>query len=349
MNHSADIGVTGTRTGSTALPTRSGGAALTALALLLYAAILFGAMRSGASDWAIVLSAPVAYLLAMYLYYGIPRLAFERRFAWIWLPAIAAIALSYLLVGATQIWSVVTGWALLLFPAIIAGRLTDGGTRPRTVYLIALGTLWIAAVAQIAPHFAEIMKGRVEIIGAAVTKMQENLDLLGVSAEQGRLMIEMFRRMLTVIYRLWPAEMLLGAAAQFSVGYLLFARWVDRRQAARTQLEPFIYWKMPYGFTAAVIVFAIVRLLGNETLAIIADNGLAMLAVFYTVTGLALIEWFLRKIQFSRLMKVLFYVFMILLPLVSMTLGLAAGAAVFLLGFADSFADWRRIRLREYV
>jgi hypothetical protein len=66
------------------------------------------------------------------------------------------------------------------------------------------------------------------------------------------------------------------------------------------------------------------------------------------VTGLALLEYGLRRVQFSRFMKVLLYIFLALLPLVVPPVGLFVGAVLVLLGFADSFADWRKVRLREF-
>jgi len=328
---------------------RPDGAVLTAVGMLLYALLVYGSMRPDVGTWVAVLTAPVVYLLVMYLYYGIARLALLRRQAWLWTPAVIGIAISFLLVGSSRLWLILTGWAIVLFASLLTGRLTDRGVRPRTVYTVALGVLLACGIAQYMPMWLELKKMMPELINNVMTDMRNSFESFGASAEQTRLMTEMFHRLATVFYRLMPAESLLGLAAQFSVGYLLFARWVDRTHAARPQLEPFIYWKMPYGYTAVVIVLAIMRLVGGETGAFAADNGLAIIAVFYTVTGLALIEYYLRKIQFSRLMKVLFYVFLFLLPLVNLTMGLVIGAVIFLLGFADSFADWRRVHLREYA
>ena len=46
-----------------------------------------------------------------------------------------------------------------------------------------------------------------------------------------------------------------------------------------------------------------------------ADNVLVVMAVYYCVAGLALIEYYLRKLHLSRLMRVLFYILLFLTQL----------------------------------
>ncbi len=62
-----------------------------------------------------------------------------------------------------------------------------------------------------------------------------------------------------------------------------------------------------------------------------------MASIFYCLTGLALMEFLLRRLQLSRLMKILFYLFLF----ISQFVGFFAAA---LLGLIDSFADWRKVK-----
>ncbi|MFQ6008511.1 MAG: DUF2232 domain-containing protein, partial [Candidatus Zixiibacteriota bacterium] len=103
---------------------------------------------------------------------------------------------------------------------------------------------------------------------------------------------------------------------------------------------PFIYWKVPFGLTLPLIITILMRLLGGEQLKIIADNVLVILSVYYCIAGLAFMEYHLRKLHLSRLMKVLFYILLFLTQLAGFFIAV-------LIGFIDSYADWRQIKTRE--
>lgn len=318
-------------------------------ALLLYALLLAAGLGQDDEPLIAVMVAPVMYFTAMYLYYGLTRLAFTNRNLVLWSSAVIAALVSYVLLGGTHTWILLTGWSMILVTAAVAGRLTFGGYRPRTVYIIAVISLVIFGTAQYMALWLELLRSAPENIQTLVAEAKRQLAAVGESEARSRQTAEAFREFATVVFRLAPAVMLLSAVAQFSVGYLLFARWTSMRDTAQPPYEPFRYWKMPYGGIPLVAIVSGIRLLGDESIRIAADNALAFLAVFYCVTGLALTEYFLRKIQFSTFMKVLFYVFLSLLPIVFPLLGIIVGGTIILLGFIDSFADWRRVRLREFV
>lgn len=341
--------MTGTPAGPSSIPSRSVTAYAVPVAMVCYALALFGSYGSGTAVIVSLLLAPVVYFLAMYLYYGIARLAFERRHWLLGASTVMAVAISLAVAGSGQVVSILAAWCTLIVTGILVGKLTEQGYRPLTIVIAAMVSLVVFGVVQYLPIWREFMKLAPEQAATLTAEIQRQLAVIGESPDRSRQVVELFNRMTAVILRLAPAEMLLGVAAQFAVGYLLFVRWVDTNRLTRPQYEPFIYWKAPYSLMSAVVVAAVVRLLGGESLQLVADNVLAFLAVFYLVTGMALVEYFLRKIHFSTFMKVLFYIFLFLLPLANLTLGIVASVVIFLLGFADSFADWRRVHLREYV
>ncbi|HOD67576.1 MAG TPA: DUF2232 domain-containing protein [candidate division Zixibacteria bacterium] len=325
-----------------------GTTATVAAALLFYAALLYAGMADHGRPLAVLAAAPVMYFTAMYLYYGLTRLAFARRQWALWGSAVAAVAVSYLLLGGSHLWMLVFGWGMLLVTAVLTGRLTSGGYRPRTVYIAAVLSLVAFGSALYLPLWLDLVRAMPKSIETVVDAARERLAAAGESDVQVEQLTEAFRRLATVVLRLAPAAMLLSAVVQFSVGYLLFVKWVDRCQAGRPQYEPFHFWRMPYGFVPVTAAAAAVRLLGGAAVQLAADNALAFLAVFYCLTGLSFVEFYLRRVQFTRFMKVLFYVFLALLPLVYPVVGVIAFGAIALVGFADSFADWRRLRLREF-
>ena len=316
--------------------------------MLLYAVALYGSLSTNANPVLSILLAPVAYLVAMYLYYGIARLAFSRRTWSLLIAAAVAIALSLAVVQSDRTWLLLIGWSMLLVTGYQAGYLTRRGYRTRTVYITAVASLTVLGSAMYLPLWLEMFRSSPEHIQTLVEEVRRQMSVIGESEERTRQMAEVFRKLAAVVFRLAPAAMVLSVVAQFTIGYLLFARWIDRFSLSKPQLEPFRYWKMPYGFIPIVALAALTRLVGSEPVQIVSDNVLLMLGVFYMVTGLALVEYGVRKAQFSRFMKVLLYIFLALLPLVLPPVGLIIGGTIALLGFADSFADWRRVRLREF-
>lgn len=317
-------------------------------ALLFYAVLLAAGVAEDEHPLLVLVVAPAMYFTAMYLYYGLTLLAFTRHRWGLWGSAVAAVIVSFLLLGSSHLWMLLFGWGMILVTAVLAGRLTWGGYRPQTVYSAAVVSLVVFGSALYMPIWLELLRGAPENVQTIVEAARQRLAETGESETRVQQVVEAFRQFVTVVFRLAPAAMLLAAVVQFSVGYLLFVKWMDRYRAGRPQYEPFHFWKMPYGFIPVVALVAGLRLIGGESAQIVADNALAFLAVFYCLTGLALMEFYLRKVQFSRFMKVLFYIFLALLPLVYPIVGLIAGGVIALLGFADSFADWRRLRLREY-
>lgn len=320
------------------------------LATLLYA-VLFGVEQTDNADLEttvlIVLLAPVRYLLAMYLYFAVTRLAFARQLWGVWFLAVAALVVSIVISGGSHLWMLITGWSMVAVTAVLTGRLTSFGHRPRTVYIAAVISLVVFGTAQYLAVWMEMIRMAPDNVQSLVDEANRQLATVGENKQRSREIAEAFRAFVTVVFRLVPAIMLLAAVMQFTVGYLLFARWIGRFSVVPDRFDPFHFWKMPYGCIPVVAAVALIRLLGNEPMRIAADNALAFLAVFYAVTGLSLMEYYLRKIQFTTFMKVLLYVFLALLPLVYPLFGMVTGGAIMLLGFADSFADWRRVRLRE--
>lgn len=317
--------------------------------MLLYSVTLYGGSAEG-TGWLVALAAaPVAYVLAMYLIYGIARLTYMRQALWLTGGAVASVGLSLALTSGDHPVSVLAGWGVVLAAGVISGRMTLSGLRPRMVVTGTVFVMSLLAVVQFYSLWQVLINSSTETIGLLVEEARTQLTILGESPERIRLGLESFRLTMQVAMRLVPAEMILGATAQFAVGYILFLRWIEKNRLAPPQMEPFRYWKAPFVMVPAVVLFAALRLLGSEGLRLVADNGLAILAVFYSVAGLALMEYYLRKIQLSKFMRVLSYIMLFLFPLVSLTGSLVLGAIIALAGFVDSFADWRKIRLRELM
>jgi len=331
----------------TAASTERNSAFLIVLAMLVYSVLAFGNWLEQSVLVLTVVTAPITYFLMMYLFYGIAKLAFKQQYLILGTGIVLSIILSSLIVESSNLSYVFTGWGMLLSAGIISGLMTLKGHRPRKVFVFSVIALTVLIILHYFSIWQDISRVSNESIQKLLTQAENQLALVGESKERTALALEMFQKLLVIVFRLIPAEIILSTAVQFSVGYLLFIRWLDKNHLTTPQWEPYIYWQMPFGFIPVVIVLIITRLLGGDFIKVASDNALVVMATFYALTGLALLEYMLRKLRFSTFMKVLFYIMLFFLPLVSPFSGIIMGVGISLLGFIDSFTDWRKVHLRE--
>ncbi|MDF1543875.1 MAG: DUF2232 domain-containing protein [bacterium] len=329
--------------GSTVQTGHAGGTGriLIIIAMFLFSLFRFG-VPEGASFGTILLFSMAAYLLTIYLFYGISWLAYLRSGYSLWSSLLGAIVVGYLLSGIGELWMLVTTWTMLISASVITGRMNIDRYKQMPIYIGGLIAVSLVGVAQMYPVWTEYVRA-ISLLAADMTE-QLTINLQNAGAEQSLIAdnIQYFQKAMDVTVRLLPAALILGIMAQFSVGYLFFLRAVDRRELFIQRLRPMLEWKMPFAMTPLLIVGISMRILGSEEFRVIADNLLAILSVFYCVTGLALVEGILRKIKIPIWMKVLFYLMLFLTHVIGYIVTV-------MLGFVDSFADWRKVQNRPIV
>ncbi len=286
------------------------------------------------------LFAVITYFLVMYLYYGIAQLAYFRYTLPLWGGMMASMIFPFLFFGTSKIWTLLTGWSMLLSAGIITGRLTLAGYKQGRIYIIGAAAVSVFLVSQSLPMWSEFIKSAHEIGDSFIRQSEQFLLGIGYSPEIIGENLANTRKLFDVMVRLFPALTVLAALLQFTVAYLVFVARVSRETWPSVRLAPFVYWNMPFGFTPLLIIMILMRFFGGGLLKTIADNVLVVLSVYYCVAGLALIEYYLRKLHLSRLMRVLSYILLFLTQLAGFFVAVLAG-------FIDSFADWRKIRTRE--
>jgi hypothetical protein len=142
------------------------------------------------------------------------------------------------------------------------------------------------------------------------------------------------------VARLVPAMTLMDLVVQFSIGFLWFLWRGLAAERSATLLRPMAQWKVPFALTPLVVAATLGRLLGNDTVILVADNVIMALSLFYCLGGLALITHVLNRLKMPLIVRILFYVMLTLT-------GLLGYLFTVLLGFLDSFADWRKISPRS--
>ena len=305
------------------------------LALLIHAWIAY-AHRPFETTFALeLLFGVINFVVILAIYYGVSRLAYSSRFVLIGLFAALAISAGAILSKEVTVMTMASGWAAVLISSILCGVLVAKQIPLQRVYAIALLVLAAIVAVQLFPLWSKMISSATDVAEALMSDIGETLTLGGYTKEQIQSIAENFKSFYAGFVRVLPSFSIMAAMFQFSIGFWLFVRWLNRTRRQNIVFPEFINWKMPFVLTPFLVAVIIMRLFGNDLIILIADNLLLILAVFYAITGIALIEFYMKRFRFAILSRVLVYLLFLLTHVVGFAL-------LTLLGFIDSFFDWRR-------
>ena len=312
---------------------------LTVAMMLLFSYFSFGLFDKGtpANILLVLILSTTVYFMAIYLYFGIANMAFENRNSLLWLAGIAAVVLGYLSSGLGNLYFMLTQWSMLLFGGALAGRLLYQKRPTATVYIISASAVIVFAIVYFWPIWPVMGEQAKEWLTNLSEMGRTSAISSGYGADAVNQSLSEMQKAIDIFVRVLPALMVLSSVMQFSIGYLLFLVVLERFKTDRRYIQPFAHWKMPFWFMPLIVVSTLLILLGGKLLAQIGENILVFMIVFYAITGLALVEFYLKKFKFSLFLKIMFYLFLF------MTLVYGFLVTV-LLGFIDSFADWRKVQ-----
>ena len=229
----------------------------------------------------------------------------------------------------------VSFWAIATVPGAVLGRSIAFGVTPRKAFFAAMAISVVLSLLffyLIREPFSESMDSlrgwMLSVIGAWDTSDAFKADLA-----------DSFGSLFSMTKRLAPAFMALHGVTLLFIGWLILKMVMDMMRKFHPGLGSFIYWKMPPLFIYIAGLFFLVRLIGPDLLKVIADNALLFLGFFYALFGFAVIEFFLKKVRLSLILKVLFYLGFVFLQLP----GLIMAAMI---GLFDSYFDFRKVRAR---
>jgi hypothetical protein len=307
------------------------------LGFILYGTILILQPQAAQNPLAMLGIALVIYVLSIYLYYGVELTTFFGNYLLVAVSAIGALVLAAVMLVSAQprlLLSVVPIGSIAL--SGVAGGLLTARYRPKLqVFLIGAAIVMLGSALQYAPLWGELMQNAGDFSKLLIEDARADLAGMGLSIMEQSSQLEMMQQGLALLIRLIPAFSILSVVMMFAIAHLLFLRrvWrVDVRHGARS----FVKWKMPFAVTPIVVVAIAVRMFGNDFVQQVADNILFMLGFGYCLTGLSLLEYGMQKIGAGIFMRVSLY----LLLFVTQVIGLFVIA---LIGFIDSFADWRKV------
>lgn len=284
--------------------------------------------------------ATLAYLLAIYLFYGISVLAYREQYRLVIGATVVSIVVAMMVTGMERPAEAFGGPVMIGLAGGISGLLIKRGRGPLRAYLFGFGVVAIVTVAVYATIWPAMMDMAAGLFEEMIEEWKAVWSSAGVAQVQINDLVLMTTKTARASVRLIPASMIMGAVVQFSVGFLLFVITTVANPDAIQAVKSFTRWKVPFGVTGAVIAAVPLRLLGGETSTLIADNTLLILAVYYGLGGLSLLEYGLKRIGVSLPIRVAFYVLLTFS-------GLIGFFVTAILGFIDSFTDWRKISSAE--
>ena len=279
--------------------------------------------------------------LAIWTYYALARVALSGDYGTLGVAGLAALMIAGSVTGWTMMWHIVTGLAMVLGGAMAIGHFTARGLSPRNTYIIGALVVVVLFTAQFGSIWSQLIASASTASEAAVTELNRMMVSFGYNEQQIAENTVAMQRMFTFVIGVMPALTILSSLLQFTLGYLLFSWWADRYRPELGLAIRFDRWRVPFNFTPLLILAIGAHTLGGETIVLVGRNILAIMAVYYGAAGIALVGYYLKRLQLSLGMKILFYVLLLLTQMV----GFAIAA---ILGFLDSFFDWRlRTELRE--
>jgi hypothetical protein len=277
-----------------------------------------------------------AYVIGIYVTVCMARSVGERRIR----PVAAAAALAAVIGGGIcptgHMYTMMMTWATITASGVVVGYRACRETGRLRLYLWGLGTVIVGALAVNVPQWTAMVQAAGQATVQMLSDLQTSLTAAGYGAQESQDFLERAKKALDMTTRVLPAATIMNVVAQFSIGFLWFLGRRVPSTVVSGRLLPFVCWKLPFSLTPVVVLAILARLLGNDTLKLVSDNVLLSLSIFYCVAGLSLIEWGLGRLKMTTGIKVLFYIMLTLT-------GLIGYFVAVVLGFVDSFADWRKV------
>jgi uncharacterized protein YybS (DUF2232 family) len=305
-------------------------------ALVIYPSLNFGLVFRIDSLLAGSILVTAAYVLGIFVYRGIALMAFECRATLMLGAAIAGGIIGSVACPSEQLLPMAITWSTMVLAGLLVGRRAGAETNSLRLYLWGLAVVVAGSLIVLAPRWPELMRAATEISRSMAADLESSLVAAGYHAESARNSVQQAQRLMEGVIRLLPAATVMNLVVQFSVGFLWFLGWREAGAATGATLKSFAHWKVPFAVTPLLIIAIVARLLGSRALTLVADNVLLILSIYYCVGGLALVAYFLRNLKLTIGMRLLFYIALTVT-------GLIGYLVVAVLGFVDSFADWRKV------
>ena len=307
------------------------------IAVLVYPMLSFGLGMGSREIVLSFLGSALSYPLAMYLYRGIPGVVASGRVMLLALTALAAVLLGAVWCPSPLVLMMLSSWLTIVGAGVVVGYRLRTETSQLRLYLWGLAIVTIGALAVWVPQLPMMMSGVAESMALAVEDLKKSFTMAGVGEGAVADYMEQAQKLFAIGVHLIPSLLIMTTIMQYSIGFLWFMHRDGERLTRTGKLCSFMRWRVPFAVTPVLVVLAVTRLIFGQTVAPVTDNVMTSLSVFYCVTGLSLVTYVLDKGKVSLALRIPFYVMLTLT-------GLFGYFGLTLLGFLDSFFDWRKPR-----
>jgi uncharacterized protein YybS (DUF2232 family) len=259
--------------------------------------------------------------------------ALQRRQLFLALGSIGSAVIASLLFGPSPLLLGI--WAAVIIPGTIFGRLAMHGISPGRTFVVAM----IISAAISLFIFGSERKLLMESMDEMQKWVQSTLVANSGSVDENYDMTTWAANLTATIKRLMPALMVLSAVVQLFVSAVVVIFFLRSIGRFAPSFGNYLFWKISFNYIYLAGIFIVMRLIGNDMMRVVADNFLVFMGVIYAVFGFSVIEYFLRRIKASTLLKLIFYIGFVFLQLPGLVF-----AAV--LGMSDSYFDFRRVKAK---
>ncbi len=275
----------------------------------------------------------IGYLVQIGAIFSVLLFSYRRMHLMLIVGGIGSLALGWYVYGMSGL--LFGSWAVVVLPGALLGRLMDRIGPPSKAFIY--GTFFTVGLSLVL--FFMMREAIFETIDGLKESLIVMLDTTSAEASMQARFTEEVAKLTTLMKRLMPSFMALSSVMQLFVGWIALTVVLKSLGHYSPTFRHFVYWKMPYYYFYIVGGLFVMRLLGTETMKVTADNGLLFIGFFYAVFGFSLMEYYLKKIRLSTLLKVLFYVGFLFLQIPGLILAA-------LIGFFDSYFDFRKVKAR---
>lgn len=300
-----------------------------------YALLGFGGLRLAEDFFVGAFFLSLAYLAAVPFFFATMRAAAIGTRWPLVLAAVGSTALAFALAPSGLATQAIFDMIRVFTAGYLVGYLVASKKGLSRSYIF--GVVWMLAlcVVQYWSVWPEMIE-RMKLVGNELVHWLEiNPAFTTASSDMQDEMMNNFKAWTAMSARLSPVALVFAPITQLSLGYLWFL-YLGVKDGRLSMWDiRFSRWRMPWQLSPVLIIAIAMRLLGGETMQLIADNLITILALYYCVTGLALVAWFLKLLNLALWFRILFYIFLTITGLLGFVL-------VSVLSFIDSFRDFRR-------
>ena len=253
----------------------------------------------------------------------------------LWVPGGALVIGGLLLAYLDMLLSVPYLGEMLLLGFVLGTGMRRAWSLEKTIGLASLlvflsGALlfWSNLAVDAGGVFKSLEEGLQKAISATLKQYA------GVSADTLTLE-ESLKNVIPMVVRLLPGASLASALLTSWLNLLVAKRFCTVRGLPLPAWDPWVQWRAPEMLVWAVIVSGFALLLPIQHLKLVAMNVLVVLGTIYLLQGLAIITFYFERWRLPRILRAIFYGFLVLQQFASL------GAV--LLGFFDMWFDFRRL------